>query len=222
MGFGKRNGGCQQSSVSLTTTANSRVSTALTECRGASARTGKAVRPPSLTNQRPQGTEYSRKKWRVSGRPLSRAGSLPQDEPTKPTKNTKPSVSSPCKLLMLLLIHPPLRKAEWRHSSGEWARSAVRRSRTHRKEVQRSKPEAMSPDGCRSEGTPSQGEGPDAWGEPFWLLLCRLTKGTRRKGETISRHYRSNGYVHPQNQSQPPGRHRWQASSYRDQAHREK
>jgi hypothetical protein len=33
------------------------------------------------------------------------------------------------------LIHPPLRQAEWRHSSGGQARSAVRRSRTHREEV---------------------------------------------------------------------------------------
>jgi hypothetical protein len=134
--------------------------------------------------------------------------------------------TTPCRsdtllwLLILLLIHPPLRQAEWRHSSGERARSAVRRSRTHREEVQRSKPEAMSPDGCRSEGTPSPGEGPDAWGEPFgsfWLSRHsgRLPKGTRRKGETISRRYRSNGYVHQQEQGRQTNRHREQARSHR-------
>ncbi|VVP10100.1 hypothetical protein PS870_03261 [Pseudomonas fluorescens] len=38
--------------------------------------------------------------------------------------------------LLLILICPPLREAEWRRSSGGWARSAVRRSRTHREEVE--------------------------------------------------------------------------------------
>ena len=53
----------------------------------------------------------------------------------------------------------------------------------------------MPPEECRSEGTPSLGEGPDAWGETFGSFGA-LAKGTRRKGETISRHDRSNGYVH--------------------------
>ncbi len=56
----------------------------------------------------------------------------------------------------------------------------------------------MSPDGYRSEGTPSLSEGPDAGARPFGSFSWRLTKGTRRKGETISRRYRSNGYVHSQ------------------------
>ncbi len=56
----------------------------------------------------------------------------------------------------------------------------------------------MPPDGYRSEGTPSLSEGPYVRGERFWLLLRRLLKVTRRKGETISRRYRSNGYVHGQ------------------------
>ncbi len=72
----------------------------------------------------------------------------------------------------------------------------MRRSRIHREEVQRSKPEAMPPDGYRSEGTPSLGEGPNARGKPFWLLFRRLEKVTRRKGGTLSRRYRSNGYAH--------------------------
>jgi hypothetical protein len=59
----------------------------------------------------------------------------------------------------------------------------------------------MPPDEYRSEGTPSLSEGPYVRGETFWFLLCRLTKGTRRKGETISRRYRSNGYVHGQQKS---------------------
>ena len=54
----------------------------------------------------------------------------------------------------------------------------------------------MPPDEYRSEGTPSLSEGPYVRGETFWLLLGRLPKVTRRKGETISRRYRSNGYVH--------------------------
>jgi len=74
----------------------------------------------------------------------------------------------------------------------------------------------MPPDECRNEGTPSLSEGPDAWGEPFGSFLA-FEKGTRRKGETASRRYRSNGYV--LNQPEPgrlSGRHRWQASSHRN------
>lgn len=41
-------------------------------------------------------------------------------------------------------------------------------------------------------------------GKTFWFLLCRLTKGTRRKGETVSRHTRSNGYAPHQNQPPTP------------------
>jgi hypothetical protein len=56
----------------------------------------------------------------------------------------------------------------------------------------------MPPDECRSEGTPSLSEGPDARGERFFCLLFLrrlLKKVSRRKGETISRRYRSNGYA---------------------------
>jgi hypothetical protein len=31
----------------------------------------------------------------------------------------------------------------------------------------------VSPDGYRNEGTPSLSEGPDARGEPFWVLFWR-------------------------------------------------
>ncbi len=59
----------------------------------------------------------------------------------------------------------------------------------------------MPPDEYRSEGTPSLGEGPDVRGERFFCLLFLrrlLKKVSRRKGETLSRRYRSNGYVHSQ------------------------
>ncbi|MNL82065.1 hypothetical protein D3C87_2093480 [compost metagenome] len=57
----------------------------------------------------------------------------------------------------------------------------------------------MPPDECRSEGTPSLSEGPYVRGERFLLtFLGACKKVSRRKGETISRRYRSNGYVHDQ------------------------
>jgi len=52
----------------------------------------------------------------------------------------------------------------------------------------------MPPDGHRSEGTPSLSEGPYVRGETFGSFGA-FAKGTRRKGETISRRYRRNGYV---------------------------
>ena len=97
-----------------------------------------------------------------------------------------------------LLIHPPPRQAEWRCSSGDWRAApfdAVEHIAGRCSEANR---RAMPPDECRSEGTPSLSEGPYVRGETFWFLLCRLTKGTRRKGETASRRDRSNGYVHRQ------------------------
>jgi hypothetical protein len=52
----------------------------------------------------------------------------------------------------------------------------------------------MPPDEYRSEGTPSLSEGPYVRGETFGSFGA-FAKGTRRKGETASRRYRSNGYV---------------------------
>ncbi|PZW90798.1 hypothetical protein DFS28_11618 [Pseudomonas sp. 478] len=78
----------------------------------------------------------------------------------------------------------------------------------------RSRPEAMPPDEYRNEGTPSLSEGPDAWGEPFWVLFWRLKKVPRRKGETASRRYRRNGYVHLKEIGRLSGRHREQARSH--------
>nr|BFE97392.1 hypothetical protein GCM10020185_79280 [Pseudomonas brassicacearum subsp. brassicacearum] len=53
---------------------------------------------------------------------------------------------------------------------------------------------------CRSEGTPSLGEVPSGGAEAFWLLFDwagfrASQKVTRRKGGTLSRRYRNNGYV---------------------------
>ncbi|KOY03575.1 hypothetical protein AL066_01765 [Pseudomonas nunensis] len=52
----------------------------------------------------------------------------------------------------------------------------------------------MPPDEYRNEGTPSLSEGPDARGKTFGSFGA-FAKGTRRKGETASRHNRSNGYT---------------------------
>jgi hypothetical protein len=98
------------------------------------------------------------------------------------------------RLQLLILIHPPHRKAERRCSSGGWRAApfdavepiACRCSEANRR--------AMPPDECRSEGTPSSSEGPDAGARPL-LPLGRLPKGVGRQGETISSRYRSNGYV---------------------------
>jgi len=66
----------------------------------------------------------------------------------------------------------------------------------------------------RSEGMPSLGEAPNVRGKALWLL-SRFSKVTRRKGGTISGRYRSNGYVHPQNNHRLTHSHREQARSHR-------
>ncbi|AZF53233.1 Threonine synthase [Pseudomonas sp. R4-34-07] len=71
------------------------------------------------------------------------------------------------------------------------------------------------PNHCRITGTPSLGEVPSGGARAFCLLL-RFSKVRRRKGGTLSRRYRSNGYVlaliqHPGRLS---GRHRGQAPSH--------
>ncbi len=60
----------------------------------------------------------------------------------------------------------------------------------------------MPPDEYRSEGTPSLSEGPYVRGETFGSFGA-FAKGTRRKGETISRRYQRNGYVLRQ-KTKPP------------------
>ena len=53
---------------------------------------------------------------------------------------------------------------------------------------------------------PSLGEAPSGGAKTFWLLLGRLPKVTRRKGGTLSRRYRSNGYV-PNQPANHPTKH---------------
>jgi hypothetical protein len=118
------------------------------------------------------------------------------------------------RLQLLILIYPPLRKAEWRCSSGGRRAAPFDEVERIERRLKRSQPEAMPPDECRNEGTPSLGEGPDAWGEPFWVLFWRLKKVPRRKGETASRRYRRNGYVHLKEIGRLSGRLREQARSH--------
>jgi hypothetical protein len=94
-----------------------------------------AVRPPSLAGQLPQGLVYICKRlvgWRaaIAGRPTP---TINHGVPPAPHHSTGRAVA---RLQLLILIHPPLREAECRRSSGGQARSAVRRSRTHREEVE--------------------------------------------------------------------------------------
>ncbi len=121
----------------------------------------------------------------------------------------RPSVSSPA----ALDLDPPApfgRLSGGVHPGSGAQRRSTQSNTLHvgRREADR---RAVSPDGYRSEGTPSLSEGPDAWGETFWFLLWRLTKGTRRKGETASCRYRRNGYVHLKEIGRLSGRHREQA-----------
>ncbi len=101
------------------------------------------------------------------------------------------------RLQLLILIHPPPRQAEWRCSSGGRRAAPFDEVEHIERRSSRSRPEAMRPDEYRSEGTPSFSEGPYVRGETFGSFGA-FAKGTRRKGETISRRYRSNGYVHGQ------------------------
>jgi hypothetical protein len=156
------------------------------------ARDWPAVRPPSRASLAPtRGSLYT-----LRSSPLIR-----------------PSVSSPA-ALDLDLPAPFGRLSGGVHPGSGAQRRSTQSNTLHvgRREADR---RAVSPDGYRSEGTPSLSEGPDAWGETFWFLLWRLTKGTRRKGETASRRYRRNGYVPGQPQhGRPEGRHREQPHSH--------
>ena len=75
------------------------------------------------------------------------------------------------RLPLLILIHPPPRKAERRCLSGDWRVApfdAVELIACRSSEADR---RAMPPDECRSEGTPSPGEGPDVRGERFFAYF---------------------------------------------------
>ena len=124
------------------------------------------------------------------------------------------------RLQLVILIHPPRRKAERRYSSGDWREvpfDAVEPIACRCSEANR---RAMPPEGYRSEGTPSPSEGPNAWGERFLLtFLGACKKVSRRKGETLSGRYRSNGYVHPPEPGRPEGRLRGQPRPHKVNQH---
>ncbi len=108
--------------------------------------------------------------------------------------------------LLLILICPPLREAEWRRSSGGGRVAPCGEAAHIERRSKRSRPEAMPPDECRSEGTPSPGEGPDAGAKRFGSFWA-FAKGTRCKSETANSRYRRNGYVrHQQQHGRLPGR----------------
>ena len=67
---------------------------------------------------------------------------------------------------LLILICPPLRKAEWRFCAVV-PRQGCRVSRARPGMADRGGPTEQD----RSEGTPNLSEGPDAWGKTFWFLL---------------------------------------------------
>ncbi|MGY3175416.1 hypothetical protein ACVWYU_004841 [Pseudomonas sp. TE12234] len=129
------------------------------------------------------------------------------------------------RLQLLILIHPPLREAEWRCASGEWRAAPFDAVEHAACRLKRSQPEGSVPGWIPQRRNPEPQRGAGRRGEPFWVLfagpaLRRLKKVPRRKGETLSRRYRSNGYVlNQQNAGRLSGRHRCdaaprQASSY--------
>ena len=124
----------------------------------------------------------------------------PTDDRRTPTAFPHSTGRALARLQLLILIHPPPRQAEWRRLSGGGRAAPCGEDAHIERRSSRSRPEAMPPDECRSEGTPSPSEGPYERGERFLLtFLGACKKVSRRKGETISRRYRSNGYVlnHP-------------------------
>ncbi|MDR6607731.1 hypothetical protein J2X87_002802 [Pseudomonas synxantha] len=97
-----------------------------------------ARKPPSRAGSLHRGLGIPVRDW-SAGRPPSRASPLPQKSKGRAAYTHALHHSSGralARLQLLILIHPPPRQAEWRRSSGGWARSAVRRSRTHREEVE--------------------------------------------------------------------------------------
>ncbi len=110
---------------------------------------------------------------RSAGRPPSRASPLPQ-KAKHPTPALAPHHSpgrALARLQLLILIHPPLREAEWRCSSGEWRAApfdAVEHAACRSK---RSRPEGSVPGGIpeRRNAEPQRGAGRS--GRAFFCLL---------------------------------------------------
>ncbi|AZF53606.1 Threonine synthase [Pseudomonas sp. R4-34-07] len=120
-------------------------------------------------------------------------------------------------LILLLILGAPLNHAG-RNSTVIWGvnRQGCRFSRPAPWMARGGGP----PSHCRITGTPSLGEVPSGGARAFCLLL-RFSKVRRRKGGTLSRRYRSNGYVlaliqHPGRLS---GRNRGQVESSHRPSH---
>jgi len=180
-------------------------------------------RTPQQRPRRPTGRPVcwlGSARFRSADRPPSRASSLPQKSKGRSAYIFALHHSSGralARLPLLILIHPPPRKAERRCSSGGRRAAPFDEVEHIERRSSRSRPEAMRPDEYRSEGTPSLGEGPYVRGERFLLtFLGACKKVSRRKGETVSRRYRNNGYVHGQQETgRLSGRLREQARSHR-------
>ncbi|NWL20777.1 hypothetical protein DM828_15780 [Pseudomonas umsongensis] len=87
---------------------------------------------------------HSRKSGRLAGAKIKR--SQPSAVPTVRMcylRQSRSSVSSP--RLLLILIHPPLRKAEWRRSSGDWRAAPFDAVEHIACRCQRSQPEGDAP-----------------------------------------------------------------------------
>ncbi|MGY3175052.1 hypothetical protein ACVWYU_004472 [Pseudomonas sp. TE12234] len=133
----------------------------------------------------------------------SRAGSLPQKSNARHPAPHHSSGRALARQQLLILIHPPLREAEWRCSSGEWRAAPFDAVEHAACRLKRSQPEGSVPGWIPQRRDAESKRGAGRRGEPFWVLfagpaLRRLKKVPRRKGETASRHYRSNGYVRNQ------------------------
>jgi hypothetical protein len=140
---------------------------------------------PSLAGQLPQGMSTSEREIdRLAGRQgqdQKIAASLHSTAPTggrctpeAPNHSTGRAVA---RLQLLILIHPPLREAEWRRSSGGRRVAPFDEVEHIERRSKRSRPEAMPPDECRNEGTPSPSEGPDAGARPFGSFWGVCQKG---------------------------------------------
>ncbi len=176
------------------------------------AREWSAVRPPSRASLAPTvECGYLQEIGRLSGRLRGQASLLQGVRCTRFAFHH--SLGRALARLLLILICPPLREAEWRRSSGGGRVAPCGEAAHIERRSKRSRPEAMPPDECRSEGTPSLGEGLDAGAKTF-ASFGAFAKGSRRKGETISSRYRRNGYVHLKEIGRLSGRLREQARSH--------
>ncbi len=141
---------------------------------------------------------------RLSGRHRRQASShiYGSDTPFAPHHSTGRALA---RLQLLILIHPPYigRLSGGVHPGSGAQRRSTQSNTLHvgRRAADR---RAVSPDGYRN-AEPRRGAGRS--GRAFLGTFLALKKVPRRKGETASRRYRRNGYVHHQQEhSRPKGR----------------